>query len=478
MTSLKNCRSFMMNLPVIIFFFALALFIVTGCQKDFRDSSSESLRTQPTSLGSLSSGQQLNIIYIMSDDIGYEIPTYNGGSSYSTPNLDFMAANGVQFPNFFSHPDGSPSRLAAMTGKYSYQNYGDWGYLASDQKTFGNMLRDAGYATCFVGKWQMDGGDFAIRNGGFNKYLAFLPYTPPYGSSDSDQYYRRYKNPLLYQNGNYLPDSAVAGKYSEDMFYNYSSDFIDSNKNKPFLLFYSCNLAQRPWTPTPDDPEFARWNPATDDMYRQNKKYFPGMIAYMDKNIGKLIAKVQSAGLASKTVFIFTSDNATNRNIQSVYKGTTVSGAKNYTYRAGINVPLVCYGSTALKKGKRDTALVDMTDFLPTMAGLAGIPVPTTYGTLDGTTFYDNLTGARKKTERTYVFCHWIDKFATNADRPPVQRYAFDFKYKLYDTVAPANNLYNLITDPTELKPIPTTGMSKTETNERNFLQGVLNSHK
>ena len=454
----------------LILFFAFAV-----CKKDFREASPSASESNSESLSSLIGSKKLNIVYILSDDVGYEIPTYNGGSSYSTPNLDFMAANGVQFPNFYAHPDGGPSRLAAMTGKYSYQNYIDWGYLPPDQKTFGNMLHDAGYTTSFVGKWQMDGGDFAIRNGGFDDYLAFLPYQPV-GKSDTDQYYRRYKTPLLYENGAYLPDAQVQDKYSEDLFYDHAANFIDNNKNKPFLIFYSCNLVQKPWSPTPDDPDYAGWNPSFDDQYRQNKKYFPGMVAYMDKIIGKLISKVQADGLASKTVFIFTSDNATNRAIESVYNGATVSGAKNYTYRAGINVPLVCYGSTSLKKNKRDTALVDMTDFMPTMAGLAGIPTPTTYGTLDGTTFYDNLTGTKKK-DRTYVFCHWKDVFA-GTGRPPLQRYAFDYTYKLYDTLAPASNFYNLLLDPMELSPISNNKLTKAQKQEKAFLQGVLNSHK
>src|SRR4029453_9621619 len=109
---------------------------------------------------------------------------------------------------------------------------------------------------------------------------------------------RRYKNPYLYQNGQYLSDSAVKGKYSEDMMFDYASDFIDSNITKPFFLVYSNNLVQKPWSPTPDNPDYATWDPAVDDVARANKKYFPDMVAYMDKIIGKLINKIQTDGLA------------------------------------------------------------------------------------------------------------------------------------------------------------------------------------
>ncbi len=470
-------RSLPSGAPVSFSLWLSLFLLLCGCHKTLTEQTGGPASELATASLTNAASTKLNIVYIMSDEVGYEIPTYNGGQSYSTPNLDFMAANGVQFSNFYSHPDGGPSRLAALTGKYSYQNFYSWGYLPPDQKTFGNMLQNAGYATCFVGKWQLDGGDASLRNGGFNKYLAFLPYQPPKGSSDSDQYYRRYKTPLLYQNGAYLPDSAVKDKYSEDLFYNYAASFIDSNRNKPFLLYYSCNLVQQPWSPTPDDPDYAGWNPETDDVARDDLKYFPGMVAYMDKIVGKLIAKINDEGLASRTVFIFTSDNGTNRKIISQYRGKTVKGAKNYTYRAGINVPLVCYGSPKLMKGVKDTALTDMTDFMPTLAGIAGIPTPTTYGTLDGQTFYDNLVGKNKK-DRSWVFCHWIDEFAKSTGRPPLQRYAFDYNYKLYDTAAPNSNFYNIRIDSLEKRPISNDRLTAAERKEKAFLQSVLDSHK
>lgn len=460
---------------LIALFFVVAM-VGIACHKDLKDT--QDLQNSDGSMANMRaqlSSRKLNIIYIMSDDIGYEIPTYSGGASYSTPNLDMMAAQGVEFTNFFSHPDGGPSRLAALTGKYSFRNYEDWGYLPPDSKTFGNMLQDAGYATAFTGKWQLDGGDKSIRGAGFAQYLAFLPYQPSSPKSDTNQYYRRYKNPLLYQNGKYLPDAKVKGKYSEDLFYQFAADFIDSNRTKPFLLFYSCNLAQKPWSPTPDHPDYKGWNQARDDEARQDKKYFPDMVAYMDKNIGKLITKVQEAGIAGRTVFIFTSDNGTNRNIKSIYKGSIVSGGKNYTTRVGINVPLLAYGSTKVLKGVTDTSLVDMTDFLPTMAGIASIPVPTTYGKLDGVTFSDNISGTTGK-QRTYVFCHWEDVFV-GTGRPPLQRYCFDYDYKLYDTV---NNsrFYNIRLDPGELNPLPNSALTPEEVAKRNKLQSIMDKLK
>src|SRR6187399_1592603 len=100
----------------IVFFLFMA-----SCNKDFKETnvSKDASEDQSQQLGL----NKANIILIVGDDVGREIPTYNGGQTYSTPNLDFMAANGKQFPYFFSHPDGPPSRVALVTGKYSYRNW-------------------------------------------------------------------------------------------------------------------------------------------------------------------------------------------------------------------------------------------------------------------------------------------------------------------------------------------------------------------
>ncbi len=219
-----------------------------------------------------------NIILFIADDFGYEFPGYTGGRSYKTPTLDSMARSGMRFTQAYSHPDGYPSRLATYTGQYNFRNYTFWGVLPENEKTIGNMLQDAGYATCFAGKWQCDGGDERIKSAGFEKYLVFLPFD----RMGSEEYKYQYKNPHLYQNGAFLPDSETREKYSEDMYVDYINKFIDSNVNKPFFIIYSHSLPRNPWGPTPDNPEFASFNPDTISSFGDNK-YFPDMVKYLDR---------------------------------------------------------------------------------------------------------------------------------------------------------------------------------------------------
>ena len=425
----------------------------TACKKDF-----ETIKNASAFSNDLLAAGNPNIILIIGDDVGYEIPTFNGGESYETPNLDFMAYNGVYFPNCFAMPDGPPARIELMTGKYSCRNFTEARHLNPEDKTIGNMLRDAGYVTGYVGKWHLDGGDTSIKSHGFDKYLVFMPYNPQ--QTGYDQWYRRYKNPLLYEKGAYLNDSLVKDKYAEDLYNTYINNFIDSNKTRPFFLIYSCNLAQHPWSPTPDDPDFASWDASEGERDREDVKYFPGMVKYMDKMIGKLLDKINQAGITNNTVVLFTSDNGSVKGLKSVYRGDTVRGGKLDTKRNSINVPLAVYGPGTVVSGLMDTSIIDMTDFLTTFAGIAKIPVPAAWGKLDGKTFNDNLKGnivpARQK---KYYYTFW----PTDFDAPNnTTSFIFDYNYKLYDS-AHGGQFYNIRLDINEKKPIAENNLTEAE---------------
>ena len=98
-----------------------------------------------------------NVILIMADDMGYECLGAYGSTEYNTPNLDKMAEEGILFEHCYSQPLCTPSRVKIMTGKYNYRNYEYFGYLNENQHTIGNLMKDAGYSTCIVGKWQLNG---------------------------------------------------------------------------------------------------------------------------------------------------------------------------------------------------------------------------------------------------------------------------------------------------------------------------------
>jgi arylsulfatase A-like enzyme len=94
-------------------------------------------------------------VLIMADDLGYETIGANGGTSYKTPNLDRLAAGGMRFSQCYVQPLCTPTRVQLMTGKYNVRNYVNFGEMDPQAVTFGNLFKQAGYATCVAGKWQL-----------------------------------------------------------------------------------------------------------------------------------------------------------------------------------------------------------------------------------------------------------------------------------------------------------------------------------
>lgn len=386
-----------------------------------------------------------NVILILGDDIGYEIATCNGGQSYSTPNIDMMAQRGVRFTQCHGSPLCSPARFTLLTGKYNFRNYTEWGVMKPTEKTLATLFKSVGYSTCVAGKWQLDGGDSSITSLGFEKYSLWNAYKI---FTTGGQGFK-YKSPTIYQDGNYLPDSITKGKYSEDIFTKYITDFIDSNKSKRFFVYYAPPLCHEPFSPTPDDLEFATWNPK---LQISDPRFFPSMVKYMDKKIGEIINKVEELGLLRNTVILFTGDNGTPREIYSVYNDSTLEGGKGSTKELGTHVPFMIFGG-GLRAGKINANMIAFPDFMSTFAEITGADI-SSYDTLDGISFLKQLTG-QPYTPRPYIYDYYHP--LTDNGNTTLKPWIQDTVYKLYHI---SDNFYNIITDPNELSPIEKASMT------------------
>ena len=91
--------------------------------------------------------------------LGYETVGCYGGTSYPTPNLDKLAAEGIRFDHAYAMPLCTNTRIQLMTGKYNHRNWKAFGILDPQADTFGHMMQRAGYKTCIAGKWQLTSYD-------------------------------------------------------------------------------------------------------------------------------------------------------------------------------------------------------------------------------------------------------------------------------------------------------------------------------
>ncbi len=167
----------------------------------------------------------------------------------------------------------------------------------------------------------------------------------------------------------------------------------------------------------------------------------------MDKCVGRLLHDLDSLGKADNTIVVFTGDNGTPAVIYSLYKGALMQGGKATTLESGWHVPLIvkCH-----RFGVDTSSLIDFTDWLPTFAEAAQVPLPTTFGTLDGTSFYPQINGGVKHF-RQWIFCHY--QSTPNTKTPsPIYRWVQFRGLKKYDSVGTARsgNLYNYLLRPNE----------------------------
>jgi arylsulfatase A len=315
-----------------------------------------------------------NIVFILADDLGIECVSALGGQSYSTPNIDKLAADGMKFTHCFSAPACSPTRAQLLTGLYPFGNGiahviykpGKHQEFLSPEKftSFASLLKKKGYATAMAGKWQLSflQDHDTIRDFGFDEYCAWQIF-------DGKKKTSRHYNPTLRRNGKTVKYSDQ--EYGPDVLCEFSLDFIQRNRDKPFCLYYCSLLPHFPWVPTPDSqdqtmPKGALGNP----------RFFPDMVDYLDKIVGKITHEIDRLGLAEDTIIIFTGDNGTDQRLTSLYQDRSIPGGKGTMRDTGVRVPFVVRQPGRIKAGSQSSALVDFSDILPTFCTLAGTPVP------------------------------------------------------------------------------------------------------
>ena len=388
------------------------------------------LLTASTSPAITAEADRPKIVLIMADDLGLECLECYGGTSYQTPRLDQLADDGLRFTHAYSQPLCTPTRVQLMTGRYNQRNWISFGILDPRERTFGHLLRDAGYRTCITGKWQLqsyDPPDFpnaARRRGigmkvteaGFEEHCLFHSWhTEDKGS--------RYANPTYFRNGK-LEHSD--GEYGPDISVDFALDFMQRHRAEPMFVYYPMALPHWPMVPTPDSKVWA--DPAR--RLDESTEYFADMVAYMDKVVGRFVDGIDSLGLGDNTLILFYGDNGTDRRITSKLGNRDVQGGKATPAQTGIRVPLIARWPAAIKGGRTTSDLIDASDFLPTLAELAGTRIPDDWQH-DGISFGPQLKG-KLGTKRDWAFFWYDPRPGWDKERYSRHIFALDHNHKLF----------------------------------------------
>ena len=402
--------------------------------------------------------QRPNILLILADDMGKEcLGTY--GSTYSTPNLDAFVEDGLQFNYCSSQPLSTPSRVELLTGRYNNKNYSKFGLLNQDQKTFANLAQDAGYKTCIAGKWQLGENQGLPKHFGFDNYCLYhLTFKG-----------NKYAKPKFEVDG-VVKSDCTEDDYGPDFFSDYICNFMEKNKNQPFLAYYAMTLVHDPFNATPESDD---WDVDPNLRHAEADKYFPDMVSYTDKLFGKLVKKLKDLGIYDNTIIIFVGDNGTARYITTPMKdGSFVKGGKGMNIDASVAVPMIArWGNRNLPSHQTD-ALVDFTDFMPTFAAAMKTQVPAEWD-CEGHSFLPVLEGKENPDARDYVFVHYQANHVPQAGLEKwACRYVKDRNYKLYSD----GSFFNYQKDPEERRSITRVNATKEENEIRDKFRAILDS--
>lgn len=398
----------------------------------------------------LSGQKRPNIVLIMSDDIGYEALRANGGTDYQTPELDSIAKVGVRFTNCFSQPLSTPSRVKMMTGRYNCENYVDFEYLDYKERTFGNILKDAGYKTMIAGKWQLNGQQIAAVNPSLAPHSEDLT-TPNHFGFDEYSLWQlvgkgnRYAQPEVMQNGTYL--TTTIDDFGDDIFSNYIMNFMERNKDSTFFVYYPMCLTHDPFTATPisqswAEPSLRLFDPdviknksgdttivvGANSYTISKKRNYVDMVRYASQTVGKIRQKLKDLGISDNTVLLWCGDNGTAKQITSILNGTSYKGGKGSLANNGNHVSLIVdYPNGAIRNVATDH-LVDFTDFVPTLCEFANVPVPSY---VRGTSFAGIVSNGYTAQEKPWIFLDYFPQTSGTKD-PDTGCFARTSDYKYY----------------------------------------------
>jgi arylsulfatase A-like enzyme len=341
-----------------------------------------------------------NILFILSDDQGWNQVGYHGFDYYETPNIDRIAREGIHFTSAYSSaPICSPTRAALMTGKYPARlHLTDYipgnphedrplvtpqirRGLPLEETTIPELLAVRGYVSGHFGKWHL-AADY--------DYKPWRPRDPE--SQGFDEVFVTLKpsgeNPpgRDAHNANAITEHAIA--------------FIEKHREKPFFCYVSHNVVHRPLFEELDLIAKYENKPGADQPF--HNPVMGAMIERMDTGIGRLLETLDRLDLANDTIVIFVSDNGGLRALQHQ---DPLRGGKSTLFEGGIRVPQAIRWPGVIGPGRVSDEPVVTHDLFSTIMDIAGAPMEPGYS--DGLSLLPILRGEEDDLERSAIFWHY-----------------------------------------------------------------------
>ena len=360
-----------------------------------------------------SQAAQPNIVFILSDDMGYGDLSCYGRKDLNTPHLDQLAREGVRFTQFYANgPECTPTRAAFLTGRYQQRlgglecaigtgNVGRYDDairlretnelgLPSSATTIGKLLQNQGYTTILSGKWHLGyEPQFAPHHHGFDHTFYCIG-----GGMDYFHYLDTVAGYNLFQDGNPIRGDG----YFTDLMTDNAIRFIKSQSDKkPFFLYLPYTCPHAPFQ-GPEE-EFPQPIPLNSPRWKQGAAppdVYIDMIEHMDKRIGDLLKTLDQQRLRENTVVIFNNDNGGTASARN----EPLSGYKGGTYEGGIRVPTIIRWPGMIRPGTTSDQVAITFDLSRSIARIAGVPTESITD-FEGMDIIDHIVENRPNQKRT-----------------------------------------------------------------------------
>lgn len=389
-----------------------------------------------------------NFVVILIDDLGSQDVGAYGQKYIQTPNIDNLAKQGMKWTNAYSAaPVCSPSRAALLTGKstarvrftghitaigrHRYPETGriippdDLMYLPHDEILIPEAINSLGYKSISIGKWHVGHEGYYPTDQGFNENIGGWTHgSPPthfFPYSKESTWNPSIKNLTGGEKGEYLTDRLT----------DEAIDFIEKNKENPFLVYLTHYAVH---TPLEAPKELV-------EKYKTILKgtkidpVYAAMVESVDTNIGKLLQKIEDLKIDDNTVVIFASDNGA---VAESSDNRPFRQGKGYLYEGGLRVPYIMRWPGHIEEGSVSDNLTISQDIFSTIVDIAGVQNEINYK-VDGRSLVDDFRKNQKKdVELFWYYPHYspqskLPGAAVRSGKYKLIHYYDPEKFELYD---------------------------------------------
>ncbi|MCB9767713.1 MAG: sulfatase [Candidatus Omnitrophica bacterium] len=335
----------------------------------------------------------MNVVFILADDLGWADLACYGGDYHETPNIDRLADSGVRFTQAYSaSPVCTPTRASIMTGKHPARLHMTiWSEAAinppMDRKmipaesepnlplaehTLAEAFKEAGYETAHIGKWHLGDANHYPETQGFDWNIGGTHWGAP------ATFFFPYRGPF-HEEIRYVPhlEGGKAGEYLTNRLTDEALAFIERPRESPFFLYMAYHSVHTPIEAPEADVEAYRKKLKPE--YKHQNPIYAAMVSTLDKNVGRILEKLETLGISENTIVIFASDNGgfvfPYRNTGVVTDNFPLRSGKGSLYEGGIRVPFIAKVPGLTPSGVECDTQVSSVDFYPTLLDLTGIEI-------------------------------------------------------------------------------------------------------